>query len=76
MKLAGLDPKTRLHDCRHAVATVMLEQGVHPAVPSAVLGHSSVALTMDTYQHIVDQMTGLAASALDDAFAASGADPN
>jgi integrase len=75
MKLAGLDPKTRLHDCRHAVATMMLEQGVHPAVASAVLGHSSVAFTMDTYQHVVDQMTDQAASALDDAFAASGTDP-
>ena len=65
---AGLDPKTRLHDCRHAVATVMLEQGVHPAVASAVLGHSSVAFTMDTYQHVTNQMTDQAASALDKAF--------
>ena len=76
MKLAGLDPKTRLHDCRHAVATIMLEQGVHPAVASAVLGHSSVAFTMDTYQHVVDQMTDQAASALDDAFAAGVSGPN
>lgn len=66
---AGLDPKTRLHDLRHGVATVMLEQGVHPAVASAVLGHSSVAFTMDTYQHVIDHMTDQAATALDNAFA-------
>ena len=70
MAKAGLDPKTRLHDCRHAVATTLLEKGIHPAVTSAMLGHSSVAFTMDTYQHVDDQMTGQAATALNDAFAA------
>lgn len=65
---AGLDQRTRLHDLRHGVATVMLEQGVHPAVTSAVLGHSSVAFTMDTYQHVIDHMTDQAATALDNAF--------
>ncbi len=49
---------------------MMLEQGVHPAVASAMLGHSSVAFTMDTYQDVLDQMTEQAATALDDAFAA------
>ena len=66
---ADLDPRTRLHDLRHGVATVMLEQGVHPAIASAVLGHSSVAFTMDTYQHVIDHMTDQAATALDNAFA-------
>jgi hypothetical protein len=47
----------------------MLEQGVHPAVASAVLGRSSVAFTMDTYQHVVDHMIDQAATALDNAFA-------
>ena len=76
MSEAGLDPKTRLHDCRHAVATMMLEQGVHPAVASAMLGHSSVAFTMDTYQHVNDQMADQAADAIDDAFAAGVSGPN
>ena len=76
MAEAGLDPKTRLHDCRHAVATIMLQQGVHPAVASAMLGHSSVAFTMDTYQHVNDQMADQAADAIDDAFAAGVSGPN
>jgi len=31
--------------------------------------NSSVAYTMDTYQHVIDQMTNQAASALDQVFA-------
>lgn len=62
---AGLDRRTRLHDVRHAVATAMLDQGVHPAIASAVLGHASTAFTMNTYQHVLDGMTDRAAAALD-----------
>jgi integrase len=64
---AGLPPETRLHDARHAVATTMLATGVHPAIASAVLGHSSPGFTMSTYQHVVDGMTDQAATALGDA---------
>ena len=38
---AGISPKARLHDARHAVATTLLTQGVHPAITSAALGHAS-----------------------------------
>jgi integrase len=62
---AGLPPKSRLHDVRHAVATAMLERGVHPAIASASLGHSSPAFTMSTYQHVIDGMADQAAAALD-----------
>ena len=65
----GIDKRVRLHDLRHAMATLMLEQNVHPAIASAVLGHSSVAFTMDTYQHVTDGMTGEAAAAIDAALA-------
>jgi integrase len=65
---AGLDPRTRLHDCRHGVATTMLAKGVHPAIASAVLGHASPAFTMSVYQHVLDGMTAQAADALQAAF--------
>jgi len=65
---AGLPPTVRLHDCRHAVATTMLDRGVHPAIASAVLGHASPAFTMSTYQHVLDGMTDQAADALGIAF--------
>lgn len=67
-KAAGMPPAMRLHDLRHGVATALLEQGVHPAIASAVLGHSSPAFTMSTYQHVLDGMTDRAAAALDEAF--------
>jgi integrase len=48
----------RLHDCRHAFATRLLEAGVHPKVVSEALGHSSVAITLDTYSHVLPNMSG------------------
>jgi integrase len=48
----GIPAKTRLHDLRHAFATTLLKEDVHPAIASAVLGHSSAGFTMTTYQHL------------------------
>ena len=66
---AGLPAAVRLHDARHAVATAWLEQGLHPAIASAALGHTSPAFTMSQYQHVVDGMSDKAAEALEAAFA-------
>jgi integrase len=62
---AGLDPRTRLHDLRHGVATQLARAGVHPHTVSSVMGHSSVAFTMDVYTEDWDEATEQAASALD-----------
>lgn len=64
---AGLSPDTRLHDLRHAVATLLLEAGHDTAVASAVLGHSSPAFTATTYQHVRARLTDAAADSIDDA---------
>ncbi len=61
---AGLPPGTRLHDLRHGAATLLLAAGVHPAIASAVLGHSSPAFTMSTYQHLLNGMTDVVAAAI------------
>ncbi len=45
-------PKIRLHDTRHTMATLALEAGVHPKVVQEQLGHSSIAVTLDTYSHV------------------------
>jgi integrase len=66
---AALPPTTRLHDVRHAVATTMLERGIHPAIASAVLGHSSTSFTMNLYQHVMPSMTDQAADAIGAALA-------
>lgn len=43
----------RFHDLRHTHATLMLRQGVHPKIVSERLGYSTVAITLDTYSHVL-----------------------
>ncbi len=57
--------KLRLHDLRHTAATIMLRQGVHPKIVSEMMGHSSVAMTLDTYSHVVPTMQESAAAKMD-----------
>ena len=49
---AGLR-RVRLHNLRHACASFLLTQGVHPRVVMELLGHSQISLTMDTYSHVI-----------------------
>src|SRR5262249_11146367 len=51
LEQAGL-PAIRLHDARHTFATWLLEQGVSPKVVQTMLGHSSIAVTLDIYSHV------------------------
>jgi integrase len=45
-------PKIRLHDTRHTMASLALGAGVHPKVVQEQLGHSAIAVTLDTYSHV------------------------
>jgi integrase len=58
----------RFHDLRHAHATLMLQQGVHPKVVSERLGHASVGITLDTYSHVLPTMQAEATRAIDELF--------
>ena len=55
-------PRIRLHDTRHTAATVLLAQGVPLKVVSERLGHSSVSITADVYQHVSEHMQDEAAT--------------
>ena len=46
---AGLDPRTRFHDLRHAAAAMMIGEGAHLLVVKERLGHSSISVTADRY---------------------------
>jgi len=59
-------PRMRLHDLRHTHATLLLRQGVHPKVVSERLGHSSVAITLDTYSHVMPGIQAAAARRFDE----------
>ena len=61
-------PKIRFHDLRHSHATIMLRANINPKIVSERLGHSRVALTMDTYSHVIPGMQEGAAAAIDAAF--------
>jgi integrase len=62
-------PNVRFHDLRHAHATLMLLQGVHPKIVSERLGHASVGITLDTYSHVLPSMQTEAVRAFDELFA-------
>lgn len=64
---AGL-PRIRFHDLRHTAATIMLSNGVHPKIVSEMLGHSTIAITLDLYSHVTPNMQREAAAAMDRAF--------
>ena len=49
-------PTIRLHDVRHTHATLLLQAGVSIKVVSERLGHATIALTMDTYAHVLPAM--------------------
>jgi integrase len=65
---AGL-PQRRFHDLRHSSATLLLVQGVSPRVVMDVLGHSQIALTMNTYTHVIPELRRQAADRMEDLIA-------
>ena len=64
---AGLPETTRFHDLRHTCATLLLRQGVNPKFVQELLGHTDVSLTLNIYSHVLPDMGGTAAGAMDDA---------
>ena len=49
-------PRIRFHDLRHTCATIRFMKGQHPKRVSDILGHSSVAITLDIYSHVIPGM--------------------
>ena len=62
---AGL-PHLTLKGLRHAHATLLLVEGVHPKVVSERLGHSNISTTMDIYSHVIPGLQEKAALVLDE----------
>jgi len=65
-KRAGLSA-IRFHDLRHTCATLLLGRNVNPKIVSEMLGHASIAITLDTYSHVLPNMQNEAAKAMEDA---------
>lgn len=67
IKRAGLPEHFRLYDLRHTCATLLLSRNVHPKYVQELLGHASIALTLDTYSHVIPGMDGGTGGAIDEA---------
>jgi integrase len=63
---AGL-PEIRFHDLRHTCATILLKAGQHPKFVQEMLGHATIAITLDTYSHVLPGMSDGLADAMDEA---------
>jgi len=64
LKKAGL-PDIRFHDLRHTCATLLLSRGHHPKLVQELLGHASVAMTLDRYSHVLPGMGDQTAAAME-----------
>jgi integrase len=64
LKRTGL-PDIRLHDLRHTCATLLLSRGVHPKFVQELLGHATIAITLDTYSHVLPGMGDQTAAAME-----------
>ena len=65
LQTAGL-PQIRIHDLRHTAATLLLLQGVNPRTVMELLGHADVAMTLNTYSHVLASFKQDAARRMDD----------
>ena len=68
LKRAGL-PHIRFHDLRHTCATLLLSKNVHPKFVQELLGHATIAITLDTYSHVLPGMGDHTARAMQDVLA-------
>ncbi|HLZ59190.1 MAG TPA: tyrosine-type recombinase/integrase, partial [Ktedonosporobacter sp.] len=64
-------PHIRVHDTRHATATILLSLGVHMNMVQKFMRHADVRTTLGVYGHILEEDTTLAQEAMERAYAPS-----
>jgi integrase len=69
LEKAGLPPM-RFHGLRHTAATLLMAEGVNVKVASEMLGHADISTTLRIYSHVLPDMQGDAADAMDRLFGA------
>ena len=65
LERVGLSRTVPFHDLRHTAATLLLGRGVHPKLVQELLGHSSIAITLDRYSHWIPSMGEQTAAAME-----------
>src|SRR5215213_5686236 len=71
LKRAGL-PHIRFHDLRHTCATLLLSKNTHPKIVQEHLAHATIAITLDTYSHVMPAMGVQTATAMEDVLSSAG----
>lgn len=61
---SGIIPR-RFHDLRHAHATYLFINNVHPKVVQERLGHANISITLDTYSHLIPGLQQTAVQAIE-----------
>ena len=64
LQKAGV-PRIRFHDLRHTCATLLFSRNVHPKHVQELLGHATIAITLDTYSHVIPGMGDHTARAIE-----------
>jgi integrase len=73
LERAGL-PRLTFHELRHSMITLMLSRGESISVVAQMVGHSSVAMTLAVYRHILPNEQRAAVERLGDLLAADDDD--
>jgi integrase len=58
-------PRVRFHDLRHTAASLLVSLGTPLPLVQAILGHSQVSITADTYSHMLPGMVETAMADLE-----------
>jgi integrase len=66
LKRSG-QPQITFNDLRHTCASLLFQRNVHPKFVQDLLGHASVAITLDTYSHMLPGMGSETADAMGEA---------
>ena len=59
-------PRIRVHDTRRTCASLLAALDVHPGVAMRILRHAKIAMTMEAYTQVPDEITRAALKKLGD----------
>lgn len=65
-KKAEIENPQGLHTLRHTFASMLFRKGVDAKTVSELLGHASVAFTLNTYVHLIEDQKSNAVNLIDD----------
>ncbi|MFN2588762.1 MAG: tyrosine-type recombinase/integrase [Actinomycetota bacterium] len=71
LEAAGISDEVTIKDLRHTCASLMHAAGRSPKEVKEQLGHSTIAMTLDTYTHLFDEGRDEAAEAMAEQFTRS-----